>query len=88
MIAFWFKFKESNDFGLVVGEDLADIFWEIDAHGNPYNAQIKPANLGGSIYVNDDSAEDEYTCMPILPMDWDEGWEDPTWPENIYGSKE
>lgn len=59
MKAYYFRFvdgkKPTGHVGLVCGQDMADIFYEIDRYGNPYDTQLRPITLGSFCILAKDS---------------------------------
>ena len=59
MIAYAFRFVDESDqpigwYGFAFAQNMEELFWEIDAHGDPYQCQTKILRRGSSCFLMDD----------------------------------
>lgn len=85
MLAYWFKWTATGSLGLAIGDDLHEIFWQIDSHGDPNDAKVKPATESASFCIDVEEDEDEQNpCSVTYPVDFERGWVKMKWPEDIH----
>ena len=90
MIAYYFRVAEEKEpdgwIGLVVGQNMEDIFWGIDEYIDPYQVEIKTAHRGGYCRFIDKDEYGNYECDQSKsefsqdePLFDEKGWRTPKW---------
>ena len=83
MKAYYFRLMDGKEYtgysGMVVGQNMIDIFWQIDEYCNPHYCQIREASFGGYCRKDNKNNEDfetsEYEFSDYHPLhDESEQW--------------
>jgi hypothetical protein len=88
MIAYAFRFLGEEDqptgwAGFAFAQNMRDLFWQIDEHGDPYSCHIKTLRRGSACFQLDDN---EDISKPEIDIDFivnNRPWKKPNW-KNIH----